>query len=117
MVLRYICPDENWSWLLRISTRILAQAKPKTEKHHLVTSETLYELGLDLMDRVCIKTETAKKISVSDASNYRNGLIIALLAMVPLRRGTLAALRIGKHLVRTGNLWALDIPAEDTKTK
>ena len=27
------------------------------------------------------------------------------------------ALRIGKHLVKTGDLWALDIPAADTKTR
>ena len=52
MILRYICPDENWSWLLTISKRISAQAKRKPEKHHLVTSETLYKLGVDLMDRV-----------------------------------------------------------------
>jgi integrase len=26
------------------------------------------------------------------------------------------ALRVGNHLIRWGNLWALDIPAEDTKT-
>jgi integrase/recombinase XerD len=45
------------------------------------------------------------------------GLIIALLALIPLRRRTLAALRIGKHLVKSGDLWALDIPAEDIKTK
>jgi integrase len=45
------------------------------------------------------------------------GLIIALLALIPLRRRTLAALRIGKHLVKSGDLWALDIPARDIKTK
>ena len=44
-------------------------------------------------------------------------MIIALLALVPLRRRTLAALRIGKHFVRSGNVWVLDIPAEDIKTK
>jgi len=34
-----------------------------------------------------------------------------------LRSRTLIALRIGKHLVKTGDLWALDIPAADTKTR
>ena len=56
-------------------------------------------------------------ISIADALHYRNGLIIALLALVPLRRRTLAALRIGKHLVQSGDQWSLDIPAEDIKTK
>jgi len=40
-----------------------------------------------------------------------------LLALIPLRRRTLIALRIGKQLVKTGNLWALDIPAADTKRR
>jgi integrase/recombinase XerD len=51
------------------------------------------------------------------AIQYRDGLIIALLALVPLRSRTLTALQIGQHLVRAGNLWALDIPAADTKTR
>ena len=36
--------------------------------------------------------------------------MIALLALIPLRRRTLAALRIGKHVVKTGQVWALEIP-------
>jgi integrase/recombinase XerD len=48
---------------------------------------------------------------------FRDGLIIALLALIPLRRRTLEALRIGKQLVRSGDQWVLDIPAEDVKTK
>jgi integrase/recombinase XerD len=117
LALRYVCQDQNWSWLLAISNRIAAQAKRKPEKHHLVTSEALYALGTDLMDRVVIRTDRANEISVTDAMYYRNGLIIALLASVPLRRRTLAALRIGRHLVRSDNLWTIDIPAEDVKTK
>src|SRR4029079_14370103 len=51
-----------------------------------------------------------------DALTYRDGLIIALLAAVPLRRRTLAALTINQHLVKIGDQWLLDIPAADTKT-
>ena len=83
--LQLVCPTSNWSWLLEIAKRIEAQAPPKPERHHLVTSERLYALGMELMD--------------------------------PLRRRTLAALRIGKHVVKTGQVWALEIPAEDTKTR
>jgi integrase/recombinase XerD len=115
LTLKYICPDEDWSWLLTISKRMAAQAKRKPEKHHLVTSETLYALGIELMDRVVITGKPATTRSMQTA--YRDGLIIALLALIPLRRRTLAALRIGKHLVRSGDLWALDLPAEDIKTK
>jgi len=117
LALRYICPRDEWSWLLSISKRIAAQARPKPEKHHLVTSETLYALGIELIDRAITNGNAAKNMSMAHALDYRDGLIIALLALIPLRRRTLAALRIGRHLVQSGDLWALDIPAEDMKTK
>jgi len=115
MALRYICPREDWSWLLQIAKRVATQAKRKPEKHHLVTSETLYALGMELMDRAIASGKSTKTWSVQ--TSFRDGLIISTLALVPLRRRTLAALRIGKHLVRSGDAWVLDIPAEDIKTK
>ena len=115
MALKYTCPSKDWSWLLAINTRLAGQAKQKPEKHHLVTSETLYALGIELMDSVITSGKPAKMRTMQTA--YRDGLIIALLALIPLRRRTLAALRIGKHLIKSGDLWALDIPAEDVKTK
>ncbi len=117
LTLRYICPGEDWPWLLTIIKQIAAQAKQKPEKYHLVTSETLYALGIELMDRAITNSNAAKKVYMAHTFGYRDGLIIALLALIPLRMRTLAALRIGKHLVQSGDQWVLDIPAEDTKTK
>jgi integrase len=117
LALQYICPGDDWSWLSTITKRIAARAQRKPEKHHLVTSETLYALGIELMDRAVANRNAAKKIYMGHIIDYRDGLMIALLALVPLRRRTLAALCIGKHLVKSGDLWALDIPAEDIKTK
>jgi integrase/recombinase XerD len=116
LMLRYMCPDRDWSWLLKISNRIAAQAKRRPAKHLLITSESLYLLGLQLMD-TANPGEALRPITKAQALRYRDGLIIALLAAIPLRRRTLAALRIGHHLVRTGELWALDIPSELIKTK
>jgi len=36
--------------------------------------------------------------------------------VIPLRRRTLAALRIGENILKSGDLWVLDIAAKDTKT-
>lgn len=115
LALRYLCPGTNWSWLLAISNRIKAQARPKPEKHHLVTSETLYDLGIELMDGALSsgKLHTYRHARTA----FRDGLIIAFLAMIPLRRRTLTALRVGKQLIKCGDDWALEIPAEDVKTK
>ena len=115
--LRLICPGIDWSWLLTISKRIKAAAPRKSRKYHLVTSDRLYALGSELMDRAITDADAAKCISKAQAFKYRDGLVLALLALSPLRSRTLVALRIGKQLVKTGDLWALDIPAADAKTR
>jgi integrase/recombinase XerD len=116
-VLKLICPDADWSWLLTIIKRIAATAPRKVEKYHLVTSDQLYLLGIELMDRAVADADAAGRIRKAHALQYRDGLVIALLALIPVRRRTLAALRIGQQLVKTGDLWALDIPAADTKNR
>jgi integrase len=62
---------------------------------------------------VCGKPPTSWRVQTA----FRDGLIIALLALIPLRRRTLSALRIGKHLIKFGDQWSLEIPAEDVKSK
>jgi hypothetical protein len=113
--LRLVCGGIDWSWLLSITKRIAAAAPRTSRKYHLVTSERLYALGLGLMDGAV--ADAAKRVSKPHAFQYRDGLIIALLALIPVRSRTLVALRVGKHLVRAGDVWALDIPAVDTKSQ
>ena len=115
--LRLICPGVDWSWLLTLSKRIKAAASPKPRKYHLVTSERLYALGIELMDQAVAEADAAERISKPHVLKFRDGLVISFLSLLPLRSRTLVALRIGKHLVKSGDLWALDIPAADTKTR
>jgi integrase/recombinase XerD len=115
--LRLICPDSDWTWLLTITKRIAATAPRKTGRYHLVTSDRLYALGIELIDGAVADADAAGRIRKVHAFQYRDGLVIALLALIPLRRRTLAALRVGKHLLKAGNLWAIDIPAADTKSR
>jgi integrase/recombinase XerD len=117
LALGYICPVAEWTWLAIITKRIRAAAKPRPQKYHLVTSERLYALGIELMDRAAASATNAADVSKVDAFDYRDGLIIALLALVPLRRRTLAALCIGQQLVKSGDLWGLDIPPGDIKNQ
>jgi integrase/recombinase XerD len=115
--LKLICPGVDWSWLLIITKRIAAAAPRRHPKYHLVTSDRFYALGLELMDAAVTDVDAAKHISKAHAFQYRDGLIIALRALIPLRSRTVVAMRIGSHLVKTGDLWGLDIPAADTKNK
>jgi integrase len=113
--MKYLCPKSDWSWLLAISARIKARGKPKPERHHLVTSDRLYRLGLELMDAAVASDKPVTSWRVQTA--FRDGLAIALAAAFVPRRRTMAALRIGKQLKKIGDLWFLDIPPEDVKTK
>jgi integrase/recombinase XerD len=117
LMLRYTYPERDWSWLLKISNRLQARARRQPQRRVLITSEALYLLGLRLMDSARTDDEGADPSAIPSALRYRDGLIIALLAAIPLRRRTLVALRIGNHVLRTGELWALDIPPELVKTK
>jgi integrase/recombinase XerD len=83
----------------------------------LVTSERLYALGIELMDNAIKAADAVGRVGTRHAVQYRDGLIVSVLAVIPLRRGTLAALQIGRHLIKVGDHWELDIPAEDTKTR
>jgi integrase/recombinase XerD len=82
-----------------------------------MTSERLYLLGIELMDNAAEEADRRGIISKRIAMNYRDGLLIALLATLVPRRRTVTALRIGKHLVRAGQFWALDVPGSDMKSK
>jgi integrase/recombinase XerD len=114
LALKSMYPACDWSWLMTISERFAARGKGKRKKYNLVTSETLYALGIALMDNALSKGKPITASSVQ--TTYRDGLIIAFLALVPLRRRTLGLLRIGEQLVRSGDGWAIDIPASDMKS-
>jgi integrase/recombinase XerD len=116
-MLTILSPDTDWSWLLRITKRIQYKAKPLPRVNSLVTSDRLFDLGLRLMDAAVLAGNSGDRPTKEQALQYRDGFAIALLALVAPRRRTLAALRIGKQLVRAGKNWALAIPAEDMKNK
>jgi integrase/recombinase XerD len=112
LVFHYICPGVDCSWLLVIAKRIGARAGHGPRRQAPVSIDQLYALGIELMDSVEQSGPSRKR----DALQYRDGLIIALQAMILLRRRTLAALRVGENLNKSGKLWNLDIAARDTKT-
>jgi len=117
MALRLTCPKADWSWLLTITKRIAASAPVRAKKYGQVSSAELYLLGLKLMDEATTETADQTEISEASALKYRDGMLIAILSLVAPRRRTAAALRIGKQLIKSGELWALTIPPEDVKGK
>jgi integrase/recombinase XerD len=118
LLLTAFCEVGDWSWLRAIANRAISIGRPKPKKERM-TSDVLYALGIRLMD-TAMAEEASAVVAMPvrrHPTRYRDGLMIALLAECPLRRRAFANLQVGKQLVKSGGLWALAIPAEDTKTR
>jgi integrase/recombinase XerD len=103
----------DWSWIYRMAPSIRARHKPaRPKRHRLVPIERLFSLGLDLMARAEVDTTPLRRFRT-----YRDGLMIGLLASRPLRLRNLTGLILDGTLVQRGDLWWIQIPAAETKTK
>ena len=111
---RVMMPEHDWSWLKAIKARLRAAAPTQSQARPVITSVQLLDIGQQLMDEN--KPEPGAPISMHGAIHYRDGLMLALLAFIPIRRKNLAALEIGRHIVLQGNRWSVIIPREETKT-
>jgi integrase len=111
---RVMMLEGDWTWLRTIATRLRAAAPADARTRPIITSVQLLALGQQLMDES--QPPLGTPIGRMDALRYRDGLIIAFLAFVPIRRKNLTALEIGRHLIREGDRWFVIIPREDAKT-
>jgi integrase/recombinase XerD len=106
-------PRQNWSWIARIEASVRARHQPaRPKRHRLVGIGVLFDLGVDLMKRADSESTGRRRFMA-----YRDGLLIALLAARPLRLRNLAALALGRNIVRRGGAWWIEIDAAETKTR
>jgi integrase/recombinase XerD len=119
LMVRFMYPGHDWSFLFKVSNRLAARARRLPRQRPPITSDALYALGCELMDSAVVEDDDADDDTrrAASALQYRDGLIIALLASVPIRRRTITGLRLGRHVVRTGGTWSLDIPADLVKAR
>jgi integrase len=108
----FLDPGRDWQWLRRLARRLQLRAKPRDRRHEVEEIRELFRLGLRLMHQAD-KAEAAT--AFSRALLYRDGLIIALLAADPLRLANSAGLEMGRTLIKDGETWSFNIPAEETK--
>jgi hypothetical protein len=97
---RMMMLEHDRTWLRTIARRLRAAAPEQAGTRPVITSVQLLALGQRLMDE---SQPMGTPISGRDAWRYRDGLIFAFLAFVPIRAKNLTALEIGRHLVREAN--------------
>ncbi len=115
--LRLLAADQDWAWLLTIAKRIEARAERRSKRHRLRTSDELFALGVQLMQEAEAAREDSGRVTKGAALTYRDGLIIALLAVAPMRRRNLADLTLGQSLQRVGGSWTVMLKASETKNR
>ena len=114
MMLQAMVPGQPWAWLWRVQSRLQRQAKPiRNKRARLVPVEDLLRLGQDLMRLADVDPSGAP---LTAALTFRDGLMIALLALRPLRRLNIMAIELGQNLVKVSAGYQLCFSEDETKT-
>lgn len=114
LFVRATMPDVDRGFLRDFRSRLWARMKASRKAPKIRHVTELVELGLRLMADA---EEGRGLVCRRRATQYRDGLIIALLALRPLRLGNFTGLVIGRHLVRRDKGWWLLIPAAAVKNR
>jgi integrase len=112
-IVRILAPARDLVWLRELDADLRYAAEPRPKSHRIVSSERLLVLGLELIRR----GETSEYLTeLGRARLVRDGVIIALLALCPIRLRNLAELGLGRQLRRIGETWWLILAGDETKT-
>jgi integrase len=109
---RFIAPGREFTWLADIGKDLALVMRPRSKFDRLVLTEVLVEAGLTLIHEAEI---TPHLTELARACQVRNGLMVALLALCPIRRKNFAALQIGRSFVKIKGTWWIVLSASETK--
>jgi integrase/recombinase XerD len=114
--LAVLFPERDWSWIRHIITSIPdgRAASRQRKQPRIRHSLELFDLGLRLTLQA--ESETDRR-PIERAVLFRDGLIIAFLALRPIRRKNAAALVIGVHVVKAAAGWRVFLPAAEVKNR
>lgn len=108
-----IAPGRDFGWVREIEQDLKRLATPRPRQHRIIPSNRLLALGLDLIRR----GEAAdNRTELARARLVRDGLMIALPALCPIRLKNLAALRVGHEINRIDGTWWIILDASQTKS-
>jgi site-specific recombinase XerD len=107
-----LAPGRDYTWLTEVEKDLELVMEPKSKLARLLYTNIIAEAGLTLM----AEADAAKHhTALARARQFRNGLMIALLAFHPVRLKNFAALEIGRTFMMVKNKWWIVLAASDTK--
>jgi integrase len=105
-------PRQDFRWLIELEKDLALVKRPRSKADRLVLTEVLVECSLTLM----AEAESSATLSrLAKARQFRNGLMVAMLALHPIRLKNFANLEIGGNLVKIDGWWWIVLSATETK--
>ncbi len=122
MAVKAMFPDIDWTWLVTAQKRLQVRAVPSRAKHEtLVPADQLVAFALELIAAAGMKLDNGaddgppSRARVAAARDFRDGLIIGLLALRAPREANLLGIEIGQQLQWQGGRPLLRFPGSETK--
>jgi integrase len=108
-----LAPAADFSWLAEIEKDLALVMEPRSKIDRLVFTGRLVEAGLKLV----AEAQQLAPNEFSRARGVRNGLMIALLALCPIRIKNFATLEIGSSFKEVQGHWWIALPRVSTKSR
>jgi integrase len=107
-----LAPTADFSWLAEIEKDVALEMEPRSKFDRLVLTGRLVEAGLTLV----VDAREFANTDLARARGVRNGLLVALLALCPIRLKNFAALEIGQTFKDVHGRWWIALPGNVTKS-
>jgi integrase len=107
-----LAPTADFSWLAEIEKDLALEMEPRSKFDRLVLTGRLVEAGMTLV----VEAERFARHDLARARAIRNGLMITLLALCPIRLKNFAALEIGRTFKEIHGKWWIALPGDMTKS-
>lgn len=113
-VIQLLDPDSDFDWLRLVTRKLEARAEPLTPPVLKARDPSeMLQAAITYMENVDL---TKERLVPMGSSAFRDGLMFAFLCLHPIRRRSLAALTLDKHIKIGSSGTTIDLRSEDLKT-
>jgi integrase len=113
-VAEILAPGTDFDWLRELEKDLALVAVPQPRFDRLVTADLVLEAGLTLMKEAGLNVNGTP---FRRAITARNGLMLMILVLCPIRLGNFAALTLGRTFRQVDGQWWITLSQDDTKER